>query len=200
VQWDFWYPFNCKFTKASSSEKNFSDRLRIDRIMVMSLWPRFFGPPCSIFGARMIALSLVLVSLSVSLFIRLSTRISEKSKLHPIFYACCLWLCSCDVSEIGFVYFRFLCDVILLCHKTWVRNVAIILSVSLCISLLVHLNCTWEWSLMSIIALFSCKLYFIFCLLISSCLFTASSQMKFRQNFWNHNLLFDLCRKVKVGF
>ena len=25
---------------------NFFNRLRFDRIMVMSLWPRFFGPPC----------------------------------------------------------------------------------------------------------------------------------------------------------
>ena len=25
--------------------KKFLDRLRIDRIMIMSLWPRFFGPP-----------------------------------------------------------------------------------------------------------------------------------------------------------
>jgi len=35
-------PFNCKFTKESSSEKNFN-RLRIDRIMVVSLWPRFLA-------------------------------------------------------------------------------------------------------------------------------------------------------------
>jgi len=26
--------------------KFFLSRLRFDRIMVMSLWPRFFGPPC----------------------------------------------------------------------------------------------------------------------------------------------------------
>ena len=41
----FLYPFNCKFTKASSSE-NFFNRLRIDRIMVVSMAP-FFGPPCT---------------------------------------------------------------------------------------------------------------------------------------------------------
>jgi len=35
---------NCKFTKESSSEKNVN-RLRFDRIMVMSLWPRFFIHP-----------------------------------------------------------------------------------------------------------------------------------------------------------
>jgi len=28
------------------SVKNFVNRLRFDRIMVVSLWPRFFGPPC----------------------------------------------------------------------------------------------------------------------------------------------------------
>ena len=33
--------FNCKFTKESSSENNFYNRLRFGRIMVMSLWPRF---------------------------------------------------------------------------------------------------------------------------------------------------------------
>ena len=27
--------------------KDFYNRLRIDRIVVMSLWPRFFGPPCT---------------------------------------------------------------------------------------------------------------------------------------------------------
>jgi len=26
--------------------KNFLNRLSFDRIMIMSLWPRFFGPPC----------------------------------------------------------------------------------------------------------------------------------------------------------
>jgi len=42
----FWYPFNCKFTKESSSEKKILNQLRIDKIIVMSLWPRFFDPPC----------------------------------------------------------------------------------------------------------------------------------------------------------
>jgi len=37
---DVQYPFNCKFTKKSSREKNVN-RLRFDRIMVMSLLPRF---------------------------------------------------------------------------------------------------------------------------------------------------------------
>jgi len=41
-RWDFWYPFNCKFTKESSSEKKILNRLRIDRIMIASLWPRFW--------------------------------------------------------------------------------------------------------------------------------------------------------------
>jgi len=39
----FKYPFNCKFTKESAIEKNLLNRLRIDRIMVMSLWPRFLA-------------------------------------------------------------------------------------------------------------------------------------------------------------
>jgi len=34
--------FNCKFTKESSSEKKFLNRLRIDRNMVMSLWLSFW--------------------------------------------------------------------------------------------------------------------------------------------------------------
>ena len=41
----FLYPFNCKFIKESFSEKNFFNRLRIYRIMVMSLWPRFLAHP-----------------------------------------------------------------------------------------------------------------------------------------------------------
>jgi len=40
------YLFNCKFTTESSSEK---DRLRIDRIMVMSLWPLFWPTLCNVF-------------------------------------------------------------------------------------------------------------------------------------------------------
>ena len=40
----FLYPFNCKFTKESSSDF-FKNRLRIDRITVMSLWPRFLAHP-----------------------------------------------------------------------------------------------------------------------------------------------------------
>ena len=36
------YPFNCKFTKESCSDF-LKNRLRFDRIMVMNLWPRFFG-------------------------------------------------------------------------------------------------------------------------------------------------------------
>jgi len=35
----------CKFTKESFSDF-FKNRLRFDRIMAMSLWPRFFGLPC----------------------------------------------------------------------------------------------------------------------------------------------------------
>jgi len=30
--------------------KTFLNRLRFDRNMVMSLWPRFFGPPCILFA------------------------------------------------------------------------------------------------------------------------------------------------------
>jgi len=41
---DVKYPFNYEFTEESSSE--FFNRLRFDRIMVMSMWPHFFGPPC----------------------------------------------------------------------------------------------------------------------------------------------------------
>ena len=37
--------FGCKFTKEASSEKKFLNRLRFDRIMVMSLWPRFLAHP-----------------------------------------------------------------------------------------------------------------------------------------------------------
>jgi len=40
------YLFNCKFTTESSSEK---DRLRIDRIMVMSLWPLFWPTLYNVF-------------------------------------------------------------------------------------------------------------------------------------------------------
>jgi len=36
----FKYPFNCKFTR-DLAEKNFLNRLRFDRIMVMSLRPAF---------------------------------------------------------------------------------------------------------------------------------------------------------------
>ena len=35
---------NYKFTRESSSEKKFLNQLRFDRIMVMNLWPPFFGP------------------------------------------------------------------------------------------------------------------------------------------------------------
>jgi len=46
VWWDFFlYLFNCKFTKESSSEKNSSNQLRTNRIMVMSQWPRFLAHP-----------------------------------------------------------------------------------------------------------------------------------------------------------
>ena len=38
-----WYPFICKFTKKSSSEKKCVNRLRFDRIMVMSRWPSFLA-------------------------------------------------------------------------------------------------------------------------------------------------------------
>ena len=42
-----WYPFNCKFTKKKYlPAKKIVNRLRFDRIIVMSLWSRFFGPPC----------------------------------------------------------------------------------------------------------------------------------------------------------
>ena len=36
---------HCKFTKESSSEKKFENRLRLDHIMAMSLWTYIFGPP-----------------------------------------------------------------------------------------------------------------------------------------------------------
>jgi len=32
-----------------SQLKKFLNRLRFDRIMVMSLWPRFFGSPCIVY-------------------------------------------------------------------------------------------------------------------------------------------------------
>ena len=40
--------FNINLTAnlARNLSVNFFNRLRFDRIMVMSLWPRFFGPPC----------------------------------------------------------------------------------------------------------------------------------------------------------
>ena len=44
AQWDFKYPFNYKFTK-KSSVKNFLNRLRFDRIRVMSLWPTVLAHP-----------------------------------------------------------------------------------------------------------------------------------------------------------
>jgi len=39
----FLISFNCKFTMESSSVF-FLNRVRFDRIVVMSLWPRFLGP------------------------------------------------------------------------------------------------------------------------------------------------------------
>ena len=44
VQWDFKYPFNCKFQKESSNGRKLN-RLRFDRIVIMSLWPRFLAHP-----------------------------------------------------------------------------------------------------------------------------------------------------------
>ena len=40
--------FNINLTAnlARNLSVNFFNWLRFDRIMVMSLWPRFFGPPC----------------------------------------------------------------------------------------------------------------------------------------------------------
>ena len=37
--------FYCKFTKEYSSKEISKKQLRLDRIMAMSLWPHFFGPP-----------------------------------------------------------------------------------------------------------------------------------------------------------
>jgi len=34
------------------------NRLRFDRIMAMSLWPRFFGPPCTLWRAFELAVRL----------------------------------------------------------------------------------------------------------------------------------------------
>ena len=39
-------PFNYKFTHWIFQWKKFWTRLRFNRIMVISLWPHFFGPPC----------------------------------------------------------------------------------------------------------------------------------------------------------
>jgi len=52
----FLYLFNYKFTKVSPNEF-FLNRLRFERIMVMSLWPRFFGPPCLIVHLKLSNLS-----------------------------------------------------------------------------------------------------------------------------------------------
>ena len=41
----FKYPFDYKFTKEADGGF-FLNRLRFDKIMVMSLWRHFFGPPC----------------------------------------------------------------------------------------------------------------------------------------------------------
>jgi len=35
------------FSQGIFQSKMFLNRLRFDRIMVMSMWPRFFGPPCT---------------------------------------------------------------------------------------------------------------------------------------------------------
>ena len=43
---EFLIAFYCKFTKESSSGQYFENRLRFERIMATSLWPRFFGPSC----------------------------------------------------------------------------------------------------------------------------------------------------------
>jgi len=37
--------FYCKFTKESFSVQYFENRLRFERIMAMSLWPRFLAHP-----------------------------------------------------------------------------------------------------------------------------------------------------------
>jgi len=46
----FKYPLNYKFTEESCSEF-FLNRFRFDRITVMSLWPHFFGAPCTHTGS-----------------------------------------------------------------------------------------------------------------------------------------------------
>ena len=45
VRWNFWYPFNCKFTKESSSEKKLLNRLRIDRMLSWVCGPVFLAHP-----------------------------------------------------------------------------------------------------------------------------------------------------------
>ena len=42
VRWNFWYPFNCKFTKESSSEKKLLNRLRIYRMLSWVCGPVFW--------------------------------------------------------------------------------------------------------------------------------------------------------------
>jgi len=49
--------FNCKFTKESSSEKNVLNRLRIDRIMVISMWPDFWPTLYTTYYTRLTASS-----------------------------------------------------------------------------------------------------------------------------------------------
>jgi len=40
------------FSKESSSEKSFENRLRFDRSMAMGLWAHFFGQPCRFIGVN----------------------------------------------------------------------------------------------------------------------------------------------------
>jgi len=55
--------------------KNFTNQLRFDRIMVMSLWARFFGPPCTLMGKSFYIITTKPAARCVVVFILITERI-----------------------------------------------------------------------------------------------------------------------------
>ena len=110
----FLYLFNCKFTKESSSEKNSSNQLRTNRIMVMSQWPRFFGPPCTPCSTNgdttlMAVTLLILNRFSIIFAIRFSSTFAARYLLKILPHLVCVatlpckgakgWIVSCTFFD-----------------------------------------------------------------------------------------------------
>jgi len=91
VRWNFKYPFNCKFTRESSSQ-NFFNRLRFDGITVMSLWPRCLVhpvrlSPCCSAGRRDASSAGLLRSTDASSSFperRLSVRVTRRRRAQVV--------------------------------------------------------------------------------------------------------------------